>query len=81
VLEEMGESGFSRLDFVPGTGPDNGVIRNNVGVGKRDGDHLQPVFEFLDLIAVRKNIGALEKRRDGEEKEGKKGESDKFKHG
>jgi hypothetical protein len=62
MLEEVGEPGFSWFDFIPGARTDDGVKGDDIRIIKGDRDDFQAVFQFLDLIIIRKDLGAFEKR-------------------
>jgi len=80
VLEEMGEPGFPRFDFVPGAGTDDCVVRNDVGIIEGDRNNLQAVFQFLDFVIIRKDLGTFEERWCRQDKKKDKDSRSEFGH-
>jgi hypothetical protein len=80
VLEEVGESGFPGLDLVAGPGPDDGVKRNDMGVGQGDGNDLEPVFQLLDFVTVREDVRILAWDGKSKEQEERENKGNQFKH-
>jgi len=81
VLEKVGKSGFSGLDFIAGSGADDSVIRDNIRlVGLRNGNYFQSVFQLLYSVVKGEDVGALEHDGNNDEKEKGKECRPKFYH-